>query len=103
MQCKDVELVLEQEGLEPLPEQARAHFAECRDCRNYIADLTSIVDAAKRLPPEITPPDRGWISLRAQLEEDGIIRTPAHAIPTKTDSWCHSIESFCRTSYSATA
>ena len=42
MQCKDVELVLEQEGIEPLPEETRAHLAECRDCRNYIADLTSL-------------------------------------------------------------
>ncbi len=67
MQCKDVELVLEQEGLEPLPEEARAHLVDCRDCRNYIADLTSVVDAAKKLPQEITPPDRIWISLRAQL------------------------------------
>jgi len=81
MQCKDVELVLEHEGLEPLPEEARAHMAECRDCRNYIADLTSLVDAAKKLPPEITPPDRVWISLRAQLEEEGIIRIPADVIP----------------------
>jgi hypothetical protein len=91
MQCKDVELVLEQEGLEPLPDEARAHLAECRDCRNYIADLTSIVDAAKKLPPEITPPDRVWISLRAQLEEEGIIRTPADDIPVEQASWWQSI------------
>jgi hypothetical protein len=103
MQCKDVELVLEQEGLEPLPEQARAHLAECRDCRNYIADLTSIVDAAKKLPPEITPPERVWISLRAQLEEEGIIRTPADVIPTKTDSWWQSIDAFFRNRVLATA
>jgi len=87
MQCKDVELVLEQEGLEPLPDEARAHLAECRDCRNYIADLTSIVDAAKKLPPEITPPDRVWISLRAQLEEEGIIRTSADVLPVHSASW----------------
>jgi len=94
MQCKDVELVLEQEGLEPLPEEARAHLMGCRDCRNYIADLTSLVDAAKKLPPEITPPDRIWISLRAQLEEDGIIRTPADVIPVETASWWQSISAF---------
>lgn len=94
MQCKDVELVLEQEGLEPLPEEARAHLIGCRDCRNYIADLTSLVDAAKKLPPEITPPDRIWISLRAQLEEEGIIRTPADVIPIETASWWQSISAF---------
>jgi hypothetical protein len=94
MQCKDVELVLEQEGLEPLPDEARAHLAECRECRNYIADLTSLVDAAKKLPPEITPPDRVWISLRAQLEEEGIIRTPADVIPVEQVSLWQSINAF---------
>jgi hypothetical protein len=94
MQCKDVELVLEQEGLEPLPVEARAHLAECRDCRNYVADLTSLVDAAKKLPPEITPPDRVWIALRAQLEAEGIIRTPADVIPAEPDSWWQSIHAF---------
>jgi hypothetical protein len=103
MQCKDVELVLEQEGLEPLPDEARAHLAECRDCRNYIADLTSIVDAAKKLPPEITPPDRVWISLRAQLEEEGIIRTPADVIPVESASWWQSIGAFFSNRVIATA
>ncbi|HKN77393.1 MAG TPA: hypothetical protein VJW94_19605 [Candidatus Acidoferrum sp.] len=103
MQCKDVELVLEQEGLEPLPKEARAHLAECRDCRNYIADLTSLVDAAKKLPPEITPPDRVWISLRAQLEEEGIIRTPADVIPVEPVSWWQSVSAFFSNRVLATA
>jgi hypothetical protein len=98
-----VELVLEQEGLEPLPDEARAHLAECRDCRNYIADLTSIVDAAKKLPPEITPPDRIWISLHAQLEEEGIIRTPADVIPVAPVSWWQSIGAFFSNRVLATA
>ena len=103
MQCKDVELVLEQEGLEPLPEEARAHLVECRDCRNYIADLTSLVDAAKKLPSEITPPDRVWISLRAQLEAEGIIRTPADVVPVESASWWQSISAFFRNRVLATA
>lgn len=103
MQCKDVELVLEQEGLEPLPEEARAHLVECRDCRNYIADLTSVVDAAKKLPQEITPPDRIWISLRAQLEEEGIIRTPADVIPAEPVSLWQSINAFFSNRVLATA
>src|SRR5271168_5012624 len=103
MQCKDVELVLEQEGLEPLPDEARAHLAECRDCRNYIADLTSIVDAAKKLPPEMTPPDRVWISLRAQLEEEGIIRTPVDVLPVEAASWWQSIGPFFSNRVLATA
>jgi hypothetical protein len=103
MQCKDIELVLEQEGLEPLPEDARAHLVECRDCRNYIADLTSLVDAAKRLPSEITPPDRVWISLRAQLEAEGIIRTPAETVAPESASWWQSIRALFRNRVVATA
>jgi hypothetical protein len=103
MQCKDIELVVEQEGLEPLPEDARAHLAECRDCRNYIADLTSLVDAAKKLPSEITPPDRVWISLRAQLEAEGIIRTPAEIVPAESASWWQSISAYFSDRVLATA
>jgi hypothetical protein len=103
MQCKDVELVLEQERLEPLPEEARAHLTECRDCRNYIADLTSLVDAAKKLPAEITPPDRVWISLRAQLEEEGIIRTPADVVPAEPVSLWQSVSAFFSNRVLATA
>lgn len=95
MQCKDVELVLEQEGLEPLPAEAQAHLVECRDCRNYIADLTSLVDAAKKLPSEIAPPDRVWISLRAQLEGEGIIKSPADVVvAAEPVSWWHSVNAF---------
>jgi hypothetical protein len=103
MQCKDIELVLEQEGLEPLSAEARAHLAECRECRNYIADLTSLVDAAKKLPAEITPPDRVWISLRAQLEEEGIIKTPAEVAPAEAASWWQSISAFFSNRVMATA
>ena len=103
MQCKDVELVLEQEGLEPLPEEARAHLAECHDCRNYVADLTSLVDAAKKLPSEIAPPDRVWVSLRAQLEEEGIIRTPADVIPVERVPFWQSVGDFFRSRTLATA
>lgn len=103
MQCKDVELVLEQEGLEPLPEEARVHLVECRDCRNYIADITSLVDAAKKLPSEITPPDRVWISLRAQLEAEGVIRTPAEIVRVESSSWWQSISAFFSNRVLATA
>ena len=103
MQCKDVELVLEQEGIEPLPEETRAHLAECRECRNYIADLTSLVDAANKLPSEITPPDRVWVSLRAQLEEEGIIHAPAEVIPAEPASWWQSIHAFFSNRVLATA
>jgi hypothetical protein len=103
MQCKDIEIVLEQEGLEPLSEEARSHLAECRDCRSYVADLTSIVDVAKKLPTEIAPPERVWISLRAQLEEEGIIRTPVNPAPSRSSPWWQSVGDFFRSRALATA
>lgn len=103
MQCKDIELVLEQEGLEPLPEEARAHLAECRDCRSYVADLTSLVDAARKLPSEITPPDRVWISLRAQLVEEGIIKIPAEVPQAESAPFWETISEFFRSRALATA
>ncbi|MGC1614751.1 MAG: hypothetical protein WA736_08700 [Candidatus Acidiferrum sp.] len=103
MQCKDIELALEQEGLEPLPKEAQAHLAECRNCRSYVADLTSLVDAAKKLPSEIAPPDRVWLSLRAQLEAEGIIRTPADPIHGEQVPFWQSIGDFFRNRVLATA
>jgi hypothetical protein len=45
-----------------------------RSCRqSFAADLKSIVSAAHRLPAEVAPPARLWISLRAQLEKEGIL------------------------------
>ena len=75
MQCRDVEQVLELEGLEPLPEAARIHVAACHHCQEFIADLETIVSSAHALPAEVEPPDRVWISLRNQLEQEGVIWT----------------------------
>jgi hypothetical protein len=83
MQCKELEIVLEQEGLEPLPASAREHLAECTACQGFLADLSSIVAAARTLPAEANPPERIWISLRAQLEAEGVIREAAE-VPTAT-------------------
>jgi hypothetical protein len=82
-----VEAVIEQEGLAPLPQAVNSHLAECPGCRNYIADLTSIVDVARKLPREIAPPQRVWIALRAQLELDGIIKEAVFAPPMERRSW----------------
>src|SRR5271163_4544736 len=74
MRCNDVADVLELEGLAPLPDSARQHVAECPACQGLLADFGSIVAAARDLPSEVEPPARVWISLRAQLEAEGIIR-----------------------------
>lgn len=85
MQCKEVELILEQEGLPPVPEAARAHIAACGACRELVEDLTSIVAAAHMLPAELEPPARVWLSVRAQLEAEGIIKTPS--LPVEHATW----------------
>jgi len=82
MQCRDVEEVLEQEGLAPLPDAVRGHVAGCRQCQGYIADLETIVSAAHELPAEVEPPSRVWVALRTQLELEGIIKEPVTAAPT---------------------
>jgi len=89
MQCKDLELVLEQEGLAPLPEAARTHLADCSACQGYVADLTAIVATAHLLPIEVDPPARVWVSLRAQLESEGIIKNASPAIAAGRSSWWH--------------
>jgi hypothetical protein len=76
MLCKDVEIVVEQEGLSPLPEAAQAHVATCSRCQEFVADLAAIVSVANELPAEVEPPARMWVSLQAQLELEGIIKTP---------------------------
>jgi len=87
MQCKEVETVLEQEGISPLPAAARAHVDSCQACQTFVADLTSIVAAARELPSEVEPPARVWVSLRAQLESEGIIKLPAVAAPARESRW----------------
>lgn len=90
MQCREVEVVLEQEGFVPVPEMARAHLAGCSSCQNFIADLAAIVATAHLLPAEVDPPPRLWASLRLQLEEEGIIRSTAR------HSWWPSFSEFFR-------
>jgi hypothetical protein len=89
MLCKDVEIVVEQEGLAPLPEAARAHVAACSHCREFVADLAAIVSVAKELPAEVEPPAGVWLSLQAQLELEGIIKTPVVPARGERSSWWH--------------
>ena len=87
MQCRDVEEVLEQEGLAPLPEAVRGHVAGCRQCQGYIADLETIASAAQELPAELEPPSRVWVAIRTQLELEGVIKEPATAPKAEPISW----------------
>lgn len=87
MQCRDVELALEQQGLEPLPETARTHLAQCSSCRDFVADLTAIIRTAERFRAEIEPPARVWGSLRAQLEAEGLIKETALPAVIPGEPW----------------
>jgi hypothetical protein len=97
MQCKEVEVVLEQQGCLPVPEAARAHLVGCNSCRNLIADLTAVIATAHLLPAEVEPPHRVWTSLRVQLEREGIIRSAS------PHSWWLSLSDFFRPRLLATA
>lgn len=98
MQCKEVEVVLERDGWTPLPEAARAHVARCGSCQSLVEDLTAIVATAHLLPAEVEPPRRVWNSLRAQLEQEGIIRNR----PAEHGSWWHGLADVFRTRVLAT-
>lgn len=87
MQCRDVEEVLEQDGLAPLPEAAREHVAACPHCQGFIADLETIVSAAQGIPAEVEPPAYVWVSLRNQLEREGIIKGSSAAPAAERLSW----------------
>lgn len=77
MQCKELETVLADDALSALSREAREHLAGCGACRDLLADLSAIVNAAKHIPAEINPPERVWVALRAQLEAERILREPA--------------------------
>jgi hypothetical protein len=74
MQCRELEVFFEQEGLAPLSAAARQHLSECHACKHFFDDVTSIVALAHQLPAEIDPPEHIWISIRNELVREGTIR-----------------------------
>jgi hypothetical protein len=94
MHCKELESVLEAEGLGQLSKDARLHLATCGTCQGFLADLNSIVSAAKSLPPEVAPPDRLWISLRAQLEAEELIKEPVEV--SEQPAWWESFTAWMK-------
>jgi hypothetical protein len=103
MRCRDVEAVVEQEGLAPLPANARAHVAGCQHCQAYLADFSTIVSVAKEFPAEIEPPAHVWVSLRNQLELEGIIKEPVAMPALAGASWWKSFGDLFRSRTLATA
>jgi hypothetical protein len=74
MQCKELESELESGRLGWLSAEAREHLGSCVSCRCFLADLETIVSLAKTIPAEVEPPARVWVSLRAQLEAEGLLK-----------------------------
>jgi len=75
MQCEQFEQILEQQETAELPKPALEHLETCESCRTLSTDLATIHELAMELGNEgVVPPDRVWISLRNQLEAEGLIR-----------------------------
>jgi hypothetical protein len=94
VQCHDVLEAIEVHGLSPLPEIVREHLSDCPECQGIVADFQCILSAAHELPAEVEPPARVWLSLRAQLVAEGVIRenvfsetVPAENLAISTPWW----------------
>ena len=92
MQCEQFEQMLERQEDGALPKPALAHLETCEACRALSADIGAIHDLASELGDEgIAPAERVWISLRNQLEAEGLIRdslaAPESTRPTSHGWW----------------
>ena len=64
--------------------QAQAHVRECPRCRGLLDDLSLIQSAGRDSAAiEMEPPPGLWNSLRAQLEQEGLI----HDGPRRSSGW----------------
>src|ERR1700722_12156374 len=67
---------------------AQAHIRGCQACSGMIADLKAIeVEAHSWSAPLPEPPERVWISLRNQLEAEGIIKTAPSVAAPASEGW----------------
>ena len=92
MQCEQFEQILEQQDFQALPAQALAHTETCAACGALLADFGAIHSMASEIAAEpVAPlPEHIWISLRNQLEAEGLIRDPEAATrstPQTSSSW----------------
>jgi hypothetical protein len=66
------------------PQDAQAHLRTCRHCSSVVSELELIHSEARSWnAAEQDAPERVWTSLRAQLEQEGLIR---ETIPTHRDA-----------------
>ncbi len=75
IQCAQFERILEEQPDGPLPAPAAAHLNGCTDCRLLWSDLEAIRTAGMEWgSEEVAPPEHLWISLRIEMESEGLIR-----------------------------
>jgi len=68
--------------------EQEAHARECSVCRSLIQDLTLISTSAASLDDgDEAPPERLWLSLRAELEKEGLIREPRQGWTQSLGRW----------------
>jgi hypothetical protein len=74
---------------------ARDHSRECAQCRALADDLGAIrIGAVTYLETDVEAPARVWVAIRAQLEQEGLIRNSNARPVTTRDGWFASIFSF---------
>ena len=75
MQCTEFEQILELGTDVSLPAAATSHLETCSDCRLLWNDLEAIRQIGSQLgAEESAPPERVWVTLRAQLESEGLVK-----------------------------
>ena len=47
---------------------AHPHLKDCADCRALLAELQTIVDAARQLFPSVEPPDEVWEHIESAIK-----------------------------------
>lgn len=98
MLCSEFESAFEQFGDVEPPADAAAHLEQCAACRAMVDDLELIISSARdlaELPQE--PPERVWLSLRARLREEGVIREVPSSVETPAASnWAEQVFGWLR-------
>jgi hypothetical protein len=87
MKCEEFELGLEQDLVSG---SATAHLEACAACRALKNDLDAIRVATQDLRAQeeaIELPERIWVSLRAQLVDEGILRDVTPKSETTSQGW----------------
>src|ERR1700756_1448747 len=74
MQFKRAQIGSKQVGPPTLPRVVRLAIDGNGRRQSFVADLNSIVSAARWLPREVSPPPDAGGSLRVQLEKEGILK-----------------------------